>query len=67
MSKESTVKVGVFSRQGSSGKILYTAYTVWYNPQWPGCCEHTVRRGKDAKRIAIKEHKQQCKNVELSK
>ena len=54
------VKVGVFTRIGRSGKRLHAAYTVWYNPQWLGCCEHYVQRGKNAKRHAIEQHKDAC-------
>jgi hypothetical protein len=60
MSNPLEVKVGIFSWRGSSGKMLYNAYTVWYNPQWKGCCEHIVERGPDAKKRAIEQHKQEC-------
>jgi hypothetical protein len=54
------IKVGVFPNdEGSSG---YRAYTTWYNPQWPGCCEHEVEavNGTEAKKLAIQEHKERC-------
>jgi hypothetical protein len=55
-----TFKVGVFPNdEGSSG---YRAYTTWYSPQWPGCCEHEVEavNGTEAKKLAIREHKERC-------
>lgn len=54
------IKVGVFPPSGDSH--VYMAYTRWYNPQWPGCCEHEVEavNGTIAKKIAIKEHKERC-------
>ena len=54
------IKVGVFPPD--EGSRTYMAYTLWYNPQWPGCCEHEVEavNGTEAKKIAIKEHKERC-------
>ena len=56
------IKVGVFGDVRASGKPYYMAYTTWYNPQWKGCCEHTVEaiNGTAAKKAAIREHKEQC-------
>lgn len=56
-----TFKVGVFLRVGIR-KDSFTAYTTWYNPQWSGCCEHTVDavNGTEAKRLAISQHKEHC-------
>lgn len=34
-------RVGVFSDTGKR-KRRYRAYVRDYNPQWKGCCEHTV-------------------------
>lgn len=55
-----TIKVGVFPPE--EGSRTYMAYTRWYNPQWPRCCEHEVEaiNGTEAKKIAIKEHKERC-------
>jgi len=51
-------KVGVFPLKRSQ----FIAYTMWYSPTWTGCCEHTVEaiNGKEAKKIAINEHKNNC-------
>lgn len=55
-----TVKVGVFP-VGKSGK-RFAAYTLWYNPEWEGCCEHVVEvpQRRMAKTEAIEEHKRYC-------
>lgn len=52
-------KVGVFP---GPTKTRFNAYTLWYNPAWDGCCEHTVRakNGTEAKKLAITVHKVQC-------
>jgi hypothetical protein len=61
-----SIKVGVFPfHRGSFGKqsvSRFRAYTTWYNPQLPGCCEHTVMAvtGTTAKKLAIEEHKENC-------
>jgi len=58
-----TFKVGVFPRAGRRpGALLYSAYTTWYNSEWPGCCEHEVSavNGTNAKKAAIAEHKSEC-------
>jgi hypothetical protein len=54
------VKVGVFPPDADTR--FYRAYTRWYNPQWKGCCEHTVEavNGTAAKKLAIEEHKERC-------
>jgi hypothetical protein len=54
------IKVGVFPPDESDRH--YRAYTRWYNPEWPGCCEHEVEaiNGTEAKKLAIQEHKDQC-------
>lgn len=55
-----SITVGVFPPDDNCH--AYMAYTRWYTPQWPGCCEHTVMaiNGTEAKKIAIKEHKENC-------
>jgi hypothetical protein len=60
-------KVGVFPRNGKRTR-RYTAYTVWYNPQWNGCCEHLViaANGSEAKAAAILEHKDKCERVQAT-
>jgi hypothetical protein len=63
------IKVGVFPiHRGGFGKqrvSTYTAYTTWYNPEWEGCCEHTVEavNGTAAKKLAITEHKENCQRT----
>lgn len=55
-------KVGVFPYRGKK-KIRYTAYTVWYDPNWRGCCEHQMLdgiSGKAAKKLAIQDHVEKC-------
>lgn len=54
-------KVGVFPRRGKT-RTLYSAYTMWYDPNWRGCCEHEVLNvnGAAAKKLAIQEHIQKC-------
>jgi hypothetical protein len=54
------ITVGVFPPD--ERERSYRAYTRWYNPQWEGCCEHTVDavNGSEAKRAAIQEHKDRC-------
>ena len=54
-------QVAVFEHLGKR-KILLTAYTLWYNPSWEGCCLHTVDsdNGKEAKRQAMDEHFCRC-------
>jgi hypothetical protein len=34
----------------------FSAYTTWYNPQWPGCIEYEIdaMNGTEAKKLAIK-------------
>ncbi len=53
--------VGVF-REERKRSPLYRAYTIWFSPDWKGCCVHTVEasRGTLAKHIAIAEHKAKC-------
>jgi hypothetical protein len=54
-------KVGVFPHEGKA-KTKYTAYTLWYSPEWKGCCEHEViaDTGAKAKILAIEDHKINC-------
>lgn len=54
------INVGVFPPD--EGSRTYMAYTLWYNPQWPRCREHEVEavKGTEAKKIAIREHKERC-------
>lgn len=56
------ITVGVFPPD--EGSSTYMAYTYWYNPAWPRCCEHKVEavNGTEAKKIAIKEHKERCES-----
>lgn len=56
-----TFRVGVFEHQRPRG-IRLEAYTLWYNPAWPGCCEHVVfaTSGADAKKLAKQEHRERC-------
>lgn len=56
-----TFTVGVFPI-GWKRERRFTAYTVLYSPQWRGCCEHivTARNGREAKRLAIEEHRLFC-------
>lgn len=44
--------------------IRLNAYTMYYNREWSGCCMHCVEIEKrtDAKKAAIKEHKEFCMN-----
>lgn len=55
------IKVGVFPFSETKPH-RFNAYTLTYNPQWEGCCEHTVeaKNGTEAKKLAIKEHKERC-------
>lgn len=55
------IKVGVFPFRETS-TTRFNAYTTWYNPEWKGCCEHTVSavNGTEAKKLAIQEHKERC-------
>jgi hypothetical protein len=52
-------KVGVFT--DADGRHP-RAYTLWYNPEWDGCCEHIVRAssGAEAKKLAIRDHRASC-------
>lgn len=54
------IKVGVFPPDDNCHS--YQAYTRYYLPSWPRCCEHEVRaiNGTEAKKIAIQEHKENC-------
>ena len=53
--------VGVFEQQRSKS-VRLLAYTIEYNPEWKGCCEHIVvaESGAEAKRMAMKEHRENC-------
>lgn len=55
--------MAVFEHQGKR-KMKFTAYTVWYNPSWEGCCMHNINEisGKIAKAAAIEEHIRVCRN-----
>lgn len=58
-----TFKVGVFPVfPFDDHNTRFNAYTTWYNPNWKGCCEHTVDaiNGTEAKKLAIQEHKEHC-------
>lgn len=59
-------KVGIFEYPGKT-KLLFRAYTQWYNNQWSGCCEHIVNaeNGAEAKKSAIKDHKEKCLKGEV--
>lgn len=54
------IKVGVFPFDERNTR--FNAYTLWYNPNWKGCCEHDVLalNGSQAKKAAIAEHKEMC-------
>lgn len=58
---ERNYRVGVFPFQGKK-KMRFNAYTLWYNADWEGCCEHEVlaATGTEAKKKAIEEHKNNC-------
>lgn len=62
MRGEKVYKVGVFS--DPDGKRP-RAYTMWYDPQWSGCCEHSVAAlsGAEAKRFAIRDHMATCQSA----
>ena len=51
--------VGVFKAPPGC-KVKYMAYTTGYNPTWQGCSEYKVEAasGAEAKKIAIKMHKE---------
>lgn len=51
--------VGVFPKARGKG---FTAYTLWYNKEWNGCCEHvvTASNGTEAKKTAIEAHRANC-------
>jgi hypothetical protein len=55
------ISVGVFTDESERGPRC-RAYTTWFNPIWENCCEHLVeaKNGTEAKKIAIKEHKEKC-------
>ena len=44
------------------GRKTFTVYSIWYNPAWQGCCEHTVEaeNAKEARLKAIAAHKDLC-------
>lgn len=55
--------VAVFPWERPVGfKPRFNAYTLWYNPEWKGCCLHPVNaeNGTAAKKQALKEHKERC-------
>ena len=56
------VKVGVFTEERPGRTTRISAYTRDYSSEWKGCCEHLVpeEQRKDAKKIAIAEHKARC-------
>lgn len=43
------------ARGGLLPKRLFTAYTLWYSPDWKGCIEYVIkaRSGKEARCDAI--------------
>ena len=62
-----TFKVAVFPLPGrrpaaDPAAQQFLAYTIWYNPTWPGCCEHVVTApsGFIAKQRAIAQHRAVC-------
>ena len=59
--EQKVYRVGVFEHRGMRS-VQVAAYTVYYNPQWPGCCEHTVTAtsGAEAKRLATLAHRAVC-------
>jgi len=47
------IKVAVFAERKKRGNGLkLNAYTMWYNPQWPGCnmVEVEAKNGTEAKK-----------------
>jgi hypothetical protein len=49
-------RVGVFKEEREGRKPLYSAYTMWYDPEWKNCVgEYNVEaaNGEEAKKIAI--------------
>lgn len=56
--------VGVFEHPHKRSVALM-AYTRYYNPSWPGCCEHTVSAisGTQAKIRAMDDHRARCMAV----
>lgn len=59
--RKKLITVGVFPF-GEDRPHRFNAYTLWYNPEWQGCCEHNVEaiNGSEAKKLAIAEHKETC-------
>lgn len=55
-------QVGIFDYTTQSGKTLLRAYTLWFNPSWPGCCLHQVEAetGQEAKVKAKNIHRESC-------
>lgn len=55
-------KVGVFDDPIHLNRKP-NAYTLWYNPEWFGCCQHYVEavNGTQAKKLAIQEHIDICR------
>ena len=63
-----TFNVGVFCEQGKR-TVKYYAYTNSYRIDWEGSCKHkhiAAKDVKEAKRIAIRDHKRLCLKKEQS-
>jgi hypothetical protein len=57
--------VAVFPHERGA-KRRYMAYTLWYNPEWPGCCLHKIGyapNGEQAKKWAIAELRAVCERA----
>lgn len=53
--------VAVFQHDRGEGRApIISAYTMWFNPTWAGCCLHRVgaESGTAAKKIAISNHRE---------
>lgn len=51
-----TYRVATFAEdRGPNRKLRFSAYTLWYSPEWPGCIQYDIEAesGTAAKKIAI--------------
>ena len=55
-------RVGIFEHERRSGRVFLMAYVRDYNPEWEGCCVHTViaDTGGQAKDNARSGHRREC-------
>ena len=60
-------RVGVFEHPRRRG-ITLMAYTMYFNPDWDGCCLHSVSavNGAAAKKLATAEHRERCMASEVA-